>query len=185
MATKTRLTLQEFLAMPEEKPYREFVDGEVVEKTMPTEGHAELANRLGRLWEELAERAGIRIRVGPEMRYMLAVGTRSERVFLPDLSVRRRSSPRQLGTAPISDPPDIAVEILSPEDRPARVAEKTQFYMQSGITEWLIDPDSQSLTVFTPGLSAVEYSRGALIPCGPVFPDGTIDSNRLFEVLDD
>lgn len=184
MATKTRLTLEEFLALPEEKPYLEFVDGEAVEKSMPAEEHSVLANRLGRIWEELAEKAGIRVSVGPEMPYIFGRGTREERVYLPDVSIRRKVGSSVRGAAPIDELPAIAVEIISPEDRPARVSENTQFYMQAGITEWVIDP-VQTITVFTPGQAAVEYVRGAHIPSGPIFPGETIDSGRLFEVLDD
>ena len=35
VTTKTRISIQEFLALPETKPYKEFVDGEVQEKPMP------------------------------------------------------------------------------------------------------------------------------------------------------
>jgi Uma2 family endonuclease len=46
MATPTRLTLQDFLVMPETKPYKEYVRGEVVSKTMPNASHSALVTFL-------------------------------------------------------------------------------------------------------------------------------------------
>jgi Uma2 family endonuclease len=39
MSTSTKLTLEEFLALPETKPGSEFIDGEVVQKSMPSTDH--------------------------------------------------------------------------------------------------------------------------------------------------
>ncbi len=40
MSTSTRPTLEEFLALPETKPGNEYIDGEVVQNSMPTTDHA-------------------------------------------------------------------------------------------------------------------------------------------------
>jgi len=41
-------------------------------------------------------------------------------------------------------PPEVAVEVLSPEDRSADVQDKIDDYLQFGIpTVWLIDPERQ------------------------------------------
>jgi len=45
--TGRRLTAQEFLELPEEKPYLELIDGEVVQKPLPQEQHGFLALELG------------------------------------------------------------------------------------------------------------------------------------------
>jgi Uma2 family endonuclease len=47
MATATKMTLAEFLALPEDKPANEFVCGEVIQKPMPTQGHSFIQMFLG------------------------------------------------------------------------------------------------------------------------------------------
>ena len=42
-----RMTPEEYLALPEEKPYLEYIDGMVVQKPMPTNEHAKLALEVG------------------------------------------------------------------------------------------------------------------------------------------
>ncbi|MFN8558750.1 MAG: Uma2 family endonuclease [Dehalococcoidia bacterium] len=46
MATGTKLTLEEFLALPETKPGCELVDGQVVQKPMPDTDHAVIQRLL-------------------------------------------------------------------------------------------------------------------------------------------
>ena len=42
-----RMTPEEYLALPEEKPYLEYVDGVVLQKPMPNEEHGRIAFRIG------------------------------------------------------------------------------------------------------------------------------------------
>ena len=46
MATHAKLTLTEFLALPETEPASELIDGEVVQKTMPTWDHGVIQRLL-------------------------------------------------------------------------------------------------------------------------------------------
>ncbi|MBK7725654.1 MAG: Uma2 family endonuclease [Dehalococcoidia bacterium] len=41
------MTPEEYLALPEEKPYLEYVDGVVLQKPMPNEEHSRIAFRIG------------------------------------------------------------------------------------------------------------------------------------------
>ena len=69
MATTVRVTLQQFLAVPESKPYRELMDGEVCEKPMPNALHAVLALRLGAMLWVYQQQNDI-FHVGTEMRHV-------------------------------------------------------------------------------------------------------------------
>src|SRR5690606_15408993 len=99
-----RMTPEEYLALPEEKPYLEYVDGVVLQKPMPTEEHGELAFRVGhpiQLW--LGTRPG---RIGVEVRAKLG---ELPNYRLPDVSYWKPGIPRGEGA-----PPTVAVEIRSP-----------------------------------------------------------------------
>ena len=61
MSTKTRLTVDEFLALPETEPVSELIDGEVVQKVSPNLRHGVLAVEIGALLRAhlLPTRAGV------------------------------------------------------------------------------------------------------------------------------
>ena len=46
MVAKTRTTLEEYLCIPETKPYHELMDGELYEKPMPSWNHGTLVAYL-------------------------------------------------------------------------------------------------------------------------------------------
>lgn len=51
--------------------------------------------------------------------------------------------------APFEGAPDLAVEILSPSDRPGRVTHKVRDYQQAGTTViWLVNPRKRDIVVF-------------------------------------
>ncbi len=134
-----RMTPEEYLALPEEKPYLEYVDGVVLQKPMPNEDHGELAFRVGhliQLW--LGTRPG---RIGVEVRAKLG---ELPNYRLPDVSYWKPGIPRGEGA-----PPTVAVEIRSPDQTLAELRTKCEFLRRSGVeTCWLIDPVNRSAEVF-------------------------------------
>jgi Uma2 family endonuclease len=178
------MTLEEFLALPEEKPYAEFIDGEVVRKVAPAWNHSLLVLELGSLLRSYLRdtREGV---VHVELRHLLAA---EERVFLPDLSVivssrvPPRSEARRVG--PIETIPDLAIEVLSPEDRPGRVLEKVDFYLRAGVQLiWVIDPDLEAITVYRRGIEPQMYRSPALLDAQPVLRGFELDLGQLLAVL--
>jgi Uma2 family endonuclease len=86
------MTLAEFLALPEEKPYLEFINGEVVQKPLPTEPHGTLTSELiGELRDYLKVSGKGRVR--NEVRHLYD-GAEEERVYLPGVHVTLNSSRR-------------------------------------------------------------------------------------------
>ena len=81
----------------------------------------------------------------PELRLRLA-----EDLYLePDLSVFVTSTPTEL--AP-STPPDIVVEIISPDEPYPRLLEKLDEYSRWGVPHiWVVEPQMQRLQVYTAG----------------------------------
>ncbi|MBK7126193.1 MAG: Uma2 family endonuclease [Dehalococcoidia bacterium] len=92
-----RMTPEEYLALPEEKPYLEYVDGVVLQKPMPNEEHGRIAFRIGFLIQTWL--GSIPARIGGEIRARLGD---LPNYRLPDLSYWKPThhlatrSPRQL-----------------------------------------------------------------------------------------
>ena len=48
-----------------------------------------------------------------------------------------------------SGPPDLAVEVLSPDDRAGEVSAKVRDWLNAGcIAVWIVDPKTQTVTIY-------------------------------------
>jgi Uma2 family endonuclease len=147
MTTTSKLTLEQYLKLPETKPYSEFVDGEVVQKAMPTLAHSIIQHLLSVVF-------GLYFRTNPiaigatELRCIIGPPGR-ELAHLPDFVVIAIDRLRGLaGDRPFYGAPDLAVEILSPDDRMVDVMAKVTFYLENGVRlVWVINPVGRTVLV--------------------------------------
>jgi Uma2 family endonuclease len=52
----------------------------------------------------------------------------------------------------IAVPPDLAIEVVSPNDMFSRIQKKVKHYLTHGVRlVWLVDPENRSVTVYRPG----------------------------------
>jgi Uma2 family endonuclease len=177
-STATSLTLDDFLALPEEKPYREYLRGEVIEKPMPNYTHGLLALEVGSLLRNYlkASREG---RVAIEVRH---AARDEEWVYLPDVSVRLGKGVQRRGA--LESPPDIAIEVLSPDDRAGYVMERVALYGRIGTSlVWVIDPDRETITSFRPGEAGIVHRRGDVLDARPVLREFGLDVAELFDAV--
>lgn len=152
MTTTAPLTLEQFLKQPETEPASEFECGEVMQKTMPTGGHAVIQMLLGMLVGPFLRLHPLG-QAGSEWRCVFGPQGRRRRCYVPDFVFMRAERLPADGSwfnGPFHGAPDIAVEILSPDDRPARVTRKVLFSLNHGVRiVWLVDPEDRTVTVFT------------------------------------
>ena len=100
-------------------------------------------------------------------------------VRAPDVAFLRPG--RAVGDAYIDGAPDLAVEVVSPGDRPGYVRERVAEWLEAG-TEvvWVVDPRTQTVAVHvavqpTRVLGAMDTLRG-----DPVLPGFELPLARLF-----
>jgi Uma2 family endonuclease len=124
-----KLSLEEFHARYDcEKPHYEYWDGEAVQKAMPTVLHSVLQAILTALFR------GLGFKSGPEIRLKLD----PDHEPVPDVIAMEGAWPSQ---AYPTEPFEIVVEILSPEDSFSRVLRKCRLYEKWGIRRILgVDP---------------------------------------------
>jgi Uma2 family endonuclease len=181
MVTSTRLTLEEFLKLPETEPASEYVCGEVIEKGMGSRAHAIIEMLLGIvvgrfvLDHNLGE-------AGSEWRCVFGPNTRG-RGYIPDFVfiAASRLPPPDTPDGPFFGAPDLAVEILSPNDRVGRTMGKIWFYLRHGVRlVWLIDPEERSITVFAPDEDDRTLTEEDIIDGGDVLPGFSTPVSALF-----
>lgn len=180
-----RLTLDEFLALPETEPPSEFACGRMIAKPMPSYIHARIAALLV-----------IRIGVFLERNPIASVVTdarhanrREARAYLPDVGVILTANlpvtRREFREGPLEVRPDIAIEIVSPGDRPGRIADKLAFYLRTGVPlTWIIDPDERTLLAYRPGEPSVLHQPPEKVGAEPVLPGFELDLGALFAEID-
>lgn len=131
MATLAVVPVSEYLSQTYE-PDCDFVDGELEERNVGEELHSELQNILGRILSN--HRRDWSIRVMTEQRVQVA----PDRFRVPDVCVVPSSRPRG---GIISYPPLLCIEVLSPEDRMARVQVRVNDFARLGVESiWVLDP---------------------------------------------
>jgi Uma2 family endonuclease len=170
MTTTVKLTLDEFLRRPETKPYSEYEEGKVCKKSMPTVWHGLIQRLLAFVFTVYLRDHPIGD-AGSEIRCIFGPPGR-KRAYVPDYIFVVGVPP---GFAPTNGPyraaPDLAVEILSPDDRMTRVQRKVRFYLANGVRLlWLIDPDNRLVTVMTTPDESITLSEDDELDGGDVLP---------------
>ena len=157
MASTTLLTVEQYLNTPfEYEP--EFVDGELVERPMPTPLHGWLMTLLsGHLRE-----AGYCL-----MDTCLRLSNNVVRI--PDLSVFHEFPAERVPTSP----PFVTIEIVSPDDRHADLIRKLDEYQVWGVEHvWLVEPELKAFYSFD--------ARGLIRVTAFELPGLRIDAAELF-----
>jgi Uma2 family endonuclease len=133
MASTTSLTVEEYLSTAYEyEP--EFVDGEIIERAMPTVIHAWLTHLLS-LRLHGAGFCLIDCRMRPA----------KDTIRIPDLSVFHEFPAERVP----SSPPFVALEIISPDDRHEDLLRKLQDYRAWGVEHiWVVEPRLKEFHVF-------------------------------------
>jgi Uma2 family endonuclease len=175
--------LQE-IVVPDTEPETEWILGEAVQKVSPRRRHAVLQGALVSLLRTWARGRGI---VGTEWRFRITPPGERPRPLVPDVAylsnARRAGLTGELLEVPFV-PPDIVIEILSPDDRADRVASKRDTYLAAGVHLVLsVDPDSRTVEAFDVA-GRITYAIGSIFATER-FPDFVIDVAALFAEIDD
>jgi Uma2 family endonuclease len=190
-AIGARITAEEFARLPEDPAggRMELVNGEVVVAPPAGEEHGWIEKRLARRFDEAIEDAGLGL-VFAESGYILRRSP--DLVREPDVSIRRSSS-RGVGRGYFEGTPDVAVEIVSPNDAAHDVQRKVGEYLAAGVTRvWTVWPETRSLTVHSPGGASHTYAEtdvlrddalgfevpGFSLPVADIFPPLRSDTNE-------
>ena len=168
------MTEAEYLALPETKPYLEFVDGDVLEKPMPDHLHRRTVGQFdGRFFVYQREHGGD---FGPEGRVTLRPGLHR----LPDTAFWAAGRPAGKDSVP-----GVAVEVLSPDDSLTDARAKCRAYVEYGVTTaWLIDPVRRTAEVFGDGHDGAVFTPPDGVLVSSAMPGFALSLAELFSVLD-
>jgi Uma2 family endonuclease len=150
MSTTTKpMTADELLLLPRGRFRYELIKGEL--KTMSPAGaeHGAVIMNLAAPLGVYVKTHKLGVVFGAETGFKLA--SNPDTVRAPDIAfisrarIEQTGIPKGFGTGS----PDLAVEVLSPNDRDAQVKEKTAEWLANGARAvWLVDPKRQNVTVY-------------------------------------
>jgi len=180
--TKTQLTLEEFLALPEGEGdiTYELIDGQTVPKMSPKNFHSRLTRTLIKFLENWGEERG---EIGVEWAVKL---TRKGRdwVPVPDLLYvsYERLSPdwNQDEACPVV--PELVIEIISQGQTFGQLAAKARDYLDAQVLRvWVVDSKARSITVFYPDAPPQTYMGDTLLT-DPLFDGLEFTAEQVFQM---
>ena len=175
------MSAHELLALPDDDRRREIVAGLVVSEPPASFRHGDIsAEVFARLSEYVRTRDLGRV-VSTETGFLLARDP--DTVRAPDVAFVSRSKIERAGAfrGYFPGPPDLAVEVLSPSERPADVHAKIGDYLAAGSRlVWVIDPSNRQVRVHRSLLQPTILDESAELEGDDVLPGFSVRVGRLF-----
>ena len=177
------MTAEELMQLPRGYYRAELINGELI--TMPLSGfpHGRITTRLSAplayfvwdhdLGEVFINDTGFQLTRNPDT------------VLGPDISFISKERLEERGEIKgyWQGPPDLAVEVLSPGDRPGEVNKKISQWFSFGTEQvWIIDPKRSSVMVYRSESDITTFSGSDYLEAQDLFPGFRISLERIFKV---
>ena len=175
--------MQREIVVPETEPPTEWILGRAVQKVSPKRRHGFIQVWLGSRLQQWAQDRGA---VSSEWTFRLAPPRELIRTFVPDiayLSLERIGDTDEEDVEAFVGAPDVAVEILSPDDKPAHVRHKTGVYLAAGTDAVVIvDPYARTVAVYDAHGGVRSFVHGDRFE-HPALPGFAFDVGEMFDMM--
>lgn len=177
-STKALVTAQQLYEMGSDARF-ELVQGELVPMSPVGKDHGSIVFRLASWLVPFVSQRKLGW-LGTERGFVLSHNP--DVVRAPDvyfLAFHRESPGKGLGF--YDGAPDLAVEVLSPSDRASDIQIKVREYLAAGsAVAWVVDPSSETVTVYHPSGHARVYSGDQQVSGEDVLPGFSFRCGDLF-----
>jgi len=190
-AATAKMTVETFVRRYEEKGPFEILDGQIVPMSPPGFTHSLIAKRLFMMFlEHEGAEIGEAFMETPFIKSDFEGANWVKGSRVPDVmfvSAKKmaafRAAKPEPGNDPLSVVPELAVEIVSPNDRYTAILHKVSLYLDDGVRQvWLIDPGERTVTVHVAGSKQQAILRpGDTLNGGETVPGLEIPVATLFE----
>lgn len=180
--TKARLTAEDLLRLPNDGKRRELVEGEIREMAPAGARHGNAAAtltillgqhvRTNHLGVVLAAETGFRISQNPDT------------VRAPDVSFVARDRVPQEGIPEgyWGIAPDLAAEVVSPNDTAAEVQSKVQMWLEVGVRlVWVVYPNTRSVVAYESLKEIRTLTAEDILNGGTIVPGFECQIAEIFE----
>jgi Uma2 family endonuclease len=175
------MTADELLALPRGEFRYELVNGELKKMSPAGHNHGRVTIRLTLPIAQYVVRHNLGEVYAAETGFKL--GSDPDTVRAPDIAFIRQRRVDEVGTTKGYWPgaPDLAVEVLSPNDRVAEVEEKISEWLVAGTEQvWVVSPNSQMVTVYRSPTDISVLTENDVLDGGSVLPGFRIGIKEIF-----
>jgi Uma2 family endonuclease len=180
------MTAEELMQLPDDGFRYELVNGELEKMPPPGHPHGRIAFRLSlyvgqyilehRLGEGFATDTGFKLTSNPDT------------VLAPDFAfvTKERFREGKDTEGYWIGPPDLAVEVLSPSDRPGKINKQIARWFSFGARQiWLVDPKRCTVTVYRSPSDTTVFSEHEDLEADDILPGFRISLEKIFKVGQD
>lgn len=178
-----RMSAEEYFSLPETETRYELIDGVVLISPSSTPLHQQLVACMSH-WIashlDLHPTGNVYVQIDVN----LGAGLQRDLVYRPDVVYLRRERADQ-SRSRIDGPPDLLVEVVSPDSREYDMVTKKHDYERCGVLEyWVIDPYAGAATLYArEGDQFVEVAPTAAKLASRVLPGFTVPLDRIRKFL--
>ena len=179
--TSTALMTAEELSQLPDSPFRhELIDGELITMPLPGTPHGRITVRLITplsqfVWDhelgDVYDHSGFQLTVNPDT------------VLGPDIAFISTQRLKEMGEVTVycPGPPDLAVEVLSPGDRPGKISKKIARYFNAGTKQvWTVDRKRNTITIYRSETDTTTFSGSDYLEAQDLLPGFRISLERIF-----
>ena len=175
------MTAEEFSNLPDDDLRHELINGELITMPLPKLPHGRAATRLGGPLVQFVEDHDLgEIYIG-DVGYQLTWNP--DTVLGPDISFISKQRLKEMDEVEGygQGPPDLAVEVRSPEDRRGKVNKKISQWFESGTRQvWIVEPKHRRVTVYRSESDTTTFSGSDYLESQDLFPGFRLSLDRIF-----
>lgn len=142
--------------------------------------HGEIVANVTRLLANFVKAQGLGRVTGAETGFQ--IGHDPDTVRAPDSAfIRADRVPAKRPRGFFDGPPDLAVEVLSPNDRPGEVLAKVRDWLQAGCRAvWVVDPQTETVSVHRSRHETMVLGAGDTLAGGDLLPGFSVPVVEIF-----
>jgi Uma2 family endonuclease len=169
MATVESITTAEQLFHAPELGRCELIEGELIMMSPAGSRHGAIAAKMAHLLLDFVEKRTVGVILGATG---FRIASDPDTVRAPDVAFIRED--RIVGELPVGffpGAPNLAVEVLSPDDRASEVLAKVENWLDAGSEAvWVVDPKTRTIAVYRAGGKATILKATDTLDGGDLLP---------------
>jgi Uma2 family endonuclease len=181
-STSTALmTAEELMELPRDGFRYELINGELEKMPPPGLPHGRIAFRISLLLGQFIVDHGLGEGFATDTGFQLT--SNPDTVLAPDFAfiTNEHFAEKSETVGYWPGPPDLAVEVLSPSDRPGKVKLKISRWFSFGTKQvWIVDMKHSTVTVYRSPSDATTFSGSDYLEAQDLFPGFRLSLNRIF-----
>lgn len=164
------LTVEEFMARPDTRDY-DLIDGQLVERNVGTRS-GYIGGRIITALTNFNDHTNLGWPLPSEVVYQCFGSGHTGRRMDASFVRRGRLPGERIPDGHMTIPPDLAVEVVSPNDLAYEVDDKVALYLKAGVRLiWIVYPESRSIQIFQhPNGIGTRFRHDQEISGEPVIP---------------